>query len=170
VSGLRVAGVVLAALVLQVSLFARFAYEGARPDVMILVAIAGGFVLGPDRGAAVGFAAGLAFDVVLTTPLGLTPLVFTLVGYAVGSVSNLVVRSSWWIVPAVAAGASAGGMVVYALVAEVFGEPALSGPPLTAIVVVVSAVNAVLAPVAVRAVRWAAVEPSDRRRHPYFLR
>ena len=68
----RLGVVVLVALVLQVCLFSRFSYEGARPDVMILVAIAAGLVAGAERGALVGFVAGLAYDVVLTTPLGLS--------------------------------------------------------------------------------------------------
>ena len=37
----RTALVVLSALILQVSLFARFSYDGARPDVMLLVAVIG---------------------------------------------------------------------------------------------------------------------------------
>ena len=47
------------------------------------------------------------------------------------------------------------GSIVFALVGVVVGQATLSGPPLTAIVVVVAAVNAVLAPLAVRAMRWA---------------
>lgn len=167
---LRLAVVILVALVLQVSLFARFSYDGARPDVMILLALAGGFAMGSERGAVVGFASGLAFDVVLTTPLGLSALVYTLVGYGIGAVGSTVIRSSSWIVPAVALVGSAAGMVLYAVVAEVLGQAALTGPPLTAIVVVVSTVNAVLAPVAVRAMRWVREPEADSRRHPYFVR
>ncbi|NLD76210.1 MAG: rod shape-determining protein MreD [Acidimicrobiales bacterium] len=166
----RLAVVVLVGLVLQVSLFSRFSYDGARPDVMILLALAGGFVLGSDRGAVVGFASGLAFDILLTTPLGLSALVYTLVAYSVGAIGDSVLRSTFWIVPLVAAAGSAVGMILYAVVAEVFGQPAFSGPPLTAIVVVVSAVNAVLAPLAVRAMRWVRQSEADNRRHPYFIR
>lgn len=169
-SPFRLAVVVLVGLVLQVSLFSTFSYEGARPDVMVLLAIAGGFVMGSERGAVVGFAAGLAFDVVLTTPMGLSALVYTLVAYGVGAVGNSVLRSSAWIAPAVAAVASAAAMLLYAVVAEMFGQAAFTGPPLTAIVVVVSAVNAVLAPLAVRAMRWVRQSEADSRRHPYFIR
>ncbi|MCB0972695.1 MAG: rod shape-determining protein MreD, partial [Acidimicrobiales bacterium] len=66
---------IVGALTLQVCLFSRFSFDGARPDVMVLVAVMAGLVAGPDRGAILGFAAGLAFDVVLTTPLGLSALV-----------------------------------------------------------------------------------------------
>jgi rod shape-determining protein MreD len=170
VNGPKVAAVVLAALVLQVCLLARFSFDGARPDVMVLLAVAAGFVAGPERGAIVGFAAGLAFDVVLATPFGLSALVYTLVGYAVGVLGGNVIRASWWISPLLVAVASAAAMVLYALVGEVLGQATLKGPPLTAIVVVVSALNAVLAPLAIRAVRWAAADQVDRRRHPFLAR
>jgi rod shape-determining protein MreD len=165
----RLGAVVVTALLLQVSLFSQFSFDGARPDVMILVAVAGGFVAGSERGAVIGFVSGLAYDLVLTTPLGLSAFVYTLVGYTVGAVSNSVVRSSVWIGPVVVAAGSAAGMVLYAVVAEVLGQAALTGPPLTSIVVVVAAVNTALAPIVVRAVRWARRDEADAR-HPYFLR
>ncbi|HEX2578236.1 MAG TPA: rod shape-determining protein MreD [Aquihabitans sp.] len=169
-SAAKVAAVILVALVLQVCLFARFSYDGARPDLMVLVAIAAGFVAGPERGAVVGFAAGLAFDVVLATPLGLSAFVYVVVGYVVGTLGANVVRSAWWIAPVLVALASAVAMVFYALVGEVLGQATLSGPPLTAIVVVVAALNAVLAPLAVRALRWARTDDIDHRRHPFLAR
>ena len=80
-----------------------------------------------------------------------------------------VVRSASWIGPVVVAAGSAAGMVLYAVVAAVLGQAAFSGPPLTAIVVVVAAVNTALAPLMVRAMRWARRDDADAR-HPYFLR
>jgi rod shape-determining protein MreD len=165
----RTAAVVLAALVLQVTLFSRFSFEGARPDLMILLAVMAGYRLGPERGAIVGFAAGLSFDIVLSTPLGLSALVYTIVGYAVGVATSGMVRTSRWAAPVVAAAGSAAGMVLYALVGAVLGEPTLSGPSLASIVVLVAVVNAVLAPVAGRALAWAKTDDRDRRQ-PFFAR
>lgn len=166
----KVAVIVAVALVAQVGLLAEISFDGARPDALLLVAVCAGFVAGPERGAVVGFVAGLAFDVVLTTPFGLSALVYTVVGYAVGSASVSVVRTVWWLGPIVAGLASAAGVVVYAVVGEVLGQATLQGPDLTAIVVIVSAVNAVLAPAVVRALRWARTDDFDRRRNPYFAR
>ena len=45
----RLGVVVITALLLQVSLFSQFSFDGARPDVMILVAVAGGFVAGAEH-------------------------------------------------------------------------------------------------------------------------
>ena len=165
----RAALVVLVTLVLQVCLFSRFSYEGARPDVMILLAVMAGYRLGPERGAIIGFAAGLSFDILLTTPLGLSALVYTVVGYGVGVTTSGMVRTSRWGAPLVAAGGSAVGMVLYALFGAVLGEPTLSGPSLATIVVLVAAVNAAFAPLAVRALAWAKTDDRDRRQ-PFFAR
>lgn len=168
-SPLRTAAVILGALVLQVSLLARFSYEGARPDVLLLLAVVAGFTAGPERGAIVGFAAGMSFDILLTTPLGLSALTYALVGYAVGSATSGVVRSSRWIGPAIVVVGSAAGVLLYAAFGAVIGEPTLEGPPLAAIVVTVSAVNAALAPLAIRALTWARTDDRDRRQ-PFFAR
>lgn len=166
----KVALVILATLIIQVSFLARFSLDGARPDVLLLLAIVAGFLAGPEKGAIVGFSAGLAFDVVLGTPFGLSAFVYTLVGYVVGSLGANVVRSAWWITPALVAVASAAGVILYALVGAVLGEPTLNGPPLAAIVAVVALVNALFAPVAVRALRWARTSDIDHRRHTFLAR
>lgn len=166
----RAAVVVVGALVLQASLFARFSFEGARPEVLVLVALMAGFVAGPEDGAIIGFATGLALDVLVSTPFGLSALVYTVAGYATGSVTSSVLRSAWWIASLVGAAGSAAVMLVYPLVGAVLGEPTLSGPSLGTIVVVVSAVNAVLAPLAAVALRWARADDVDRSRHAFFFR
>ena len=165
----RTALVVAVALVLQVTLLSRFSFDGARPDVMILLAVMAGFRLGPERGAIVGFAAGLSFDVLLSTPLGLSALVYTVVGYGTGVTTAGMVRTSRWAASGVAAAGSAVGMVLYALVGAVLGEPTLDGPSLASIVVLVAAVNAALAPLAARALTWARTDEHDRRQ-PFLAR
>jgi len=198
VSWPRAALIVVVTLVLQVTLFSRFSFEGARPDLMILLAVMAGFRFGPERGAIIGFAAGVSFDIVLSTPLGLSALVYTIVGYAVGVTTAGMVRTSRWAASAVAAAGSAAGMVLYALVGAVLGEPTsaystipaagsaagmvlyalvgavlgeptLDGPSLGSIVVLVAAVNAVLAPLASRALAWAGTDERDRRQ-PFLAR
>ena len=161
--------VVFCALVLQVCLFSRFSFEGARPDIMILLGITAGYQSGPERGAIIGFSSGLAFDIVLTTPLGLSALVYSVVGYGAGVATSGMVRSSKWTGSAVAAIGSAVGMVLYALLGALLGMPTLSGPSLATIVVLVAAVNAALAPVAARALAWAKTDDRDRRQ-PFLAR
>lgn len=82
----RSAGIVLLAVIAQVSVASSLSLFGVRPELTLLLAVAAGVSGGPDRGAVVGFALGLAYDLFLQSPLGLTALVYALVAYAAGSV------------------------------------------------------------------------------------
>jgi rod shape-determining protein MreD len=143
----------LGALLLQTTVLARMRVAGVMPDFMLLVAVAGGITAGPTRGAAVGFASGMLIDLFLPTPLGLSALVFTLVGYGVGVANTGVLRSAWYIPVLTAGSASVAGEALYAVVGSVLGERMLTGH-LATIAVVVGLTNAVLAPVAVKLVDW----------------
>jgi rod shape-determining protein MreD len=143
----------LAVLLLQTTLLAQLRIFGVMPDLMLLVAVAGGISAGATRGAALGFAAGMLIDLFLPTPLGLSALVFTLVGYGVGVANTGVLRSAWYIPVLTAGAASVAGVTLYALIGSVLGEPMIDGHLVT-IAVVVGVFNAVLAPVAVKFVDW----------------
>jgi rod shape-determining protein MreD len=150
---LRMPIMMLAALLLQTTVLARIRMWGVMPDFMLLVAVAGGITAGPTRGAALGFSSGMLIDLFLPTPLGLSALVFTLVGYGVGVANTGVLRSAWYIPVLTAGAASAAGVVLYALAGSVLGERMITGH-LATIALVVGVCNAVLAPVAVRFVNW----------------
>lgn len=151
----RYAAVVFVALIIQVTLAGRFRLSDVAADLPLLLAVAGGVVGGPERGAVVGFGAGLALDVVLPTPLGLAALAYCIVGFGVGRVQGLVLRSVWWIPMLTAAAASAAGVVIFAVVGEVVGQRTLRAPGLAGIVAIVAVLNAALSPLALRVVRWA---------------
>jgi rod shape-determining protein MreD len=155
--------VVITALVVHTSVLSHLRVAGVAPDVMLLVAVAGGIVGGPTRGAVVGFAAGLAIDLFLQGPLGLSALVFCLVGYAVGNVSNAVLRAAWWIPLLTTLLASAGGELLYALAATMVGGGHLITLRLPVVMGLVAVTNCVLAVVVVRLVEWAMAEPGAAR-------
>jgi len=144
----------ISALALHLTLFSVLRIAGAAPDIMLLVAVAGGLVGGPVRGAVLGFVAGISIDVFLRTPMGLSALVFTLVGYGVGVVSTGVLTPSWYLPVVTASVASAAGVILYAFVGAMLGEPMVSRRLVT-IVGVVAVGNAVLAVPVIRAVTWA---------------
>lgn len=158
----RVAAIVFVTLVVQVSFVARVPAFDARADLLLLVAVAAGVSGGPERGALVGFAAGLAFDLLLDTPIGLSALVYTVVGYGVGSVQGSVLRPSRSVSVISVVVGSIAGVVLYALLGQLLGQGTLDGPSLTAIVGVVAMVNALLALAAVRGMRWAFTDTSER--------
>ena len=143
----------LGALLLQTTVLSRLRVFDVMPDFMLLVAVAGGITAGPTRGAALGFASGMLIDLFLPTPLGLSALVFTLVGYWVGIANTGVLRSAWYIPVLTASVASVAGVVLYALVGSVLGERMITGHLVT-IAAVVGVSNAVLAPLAVKLVDW----------------
>jgi rod shape-determining protein MreD len=150
---LRLPIMLVGALLIQTTVLARMRLFGVMPDFMLLVAVAGGITAGPTRGATLGFASGMLIDLFLPTPLGLSALVFTLVGYGVGVANTGVLRSAWYIPVLTAGAASVAGVVLYALVGSVLGERMITGHLVT-IAAVVGLSNAVLAPVGVRFVDW----------------
>jgi rod shape-determining protein MreD len=160
----RVSLVCFIALVLQASVAAQLPIAGARADLVLLAAIAAGLAAGPEAGAGVGFGAGLVLDLMASGPVGLSSLVYTVVGYTVGLLNAGVLRSSKLIPIASAAAASAAGVLFYALGGEVLGQESLMKGNLGIVILVVSAVNAVLVLPATRLMRWAFTEP----KHDYL--
>ena len=160
---IRLALVLLLALVLQTSVLQRFDVAGVIPDVMLLVAVAAGIVGGPERGALAGFAAGIAIDLYLQTPLGLSALVFGLVGHAVGLLSQGTVRAAWWIPVLTAMVASAVGVVLFAVAGSLVGRPDLLAPRVALVAAVVAVLNGAASPLALRAVGWAMAGSAEGR-------
>lgn len=147
--------VLLLTLILHTTLLPEVRLFGVMPDVMLLLAIAAGLEAGPAYGALIGFVSGMLSDLLLPTPLGLSALVFTVVGYVVGVTKGGLLRSTWWFPVGVALVASAAGPVLFALAGTVIGEKGLVNSHLVVIAVVVAVTNAVLALPMLRMARWA---------------
>ena len=152
--GVRTALVVFAALVLQICLFGHTPVFGVTPDVLLLVAIGIGLAGGPERGAIAGFAAGIAFDCTVTTPFGLSALVYGCVGYAVGGLQHTLLGTTWWTPLAVAGIASAVGTLAYGVLGALTGNLEWLSPHTVVIAVVVGVLNTVLAVIVLPITRW----------------
>jgi rod shape-determining protein MreD len=163
-SRIRVAAALTLALVLHLTFLSRLHVAGVRPDALLLVAIAAGIAGGPERGATIGFAAGLLADLFLQAPFGLSALAFSLVGFAVGSLQTGILRSAWWIPVVTAFAMSVAGTALYALLGAMVGQRQIVTPRLPVIGLIVGLMNAALAPAAMRLIAWA-LRPStpDRR-------
>jgi rod shape-determining protein MreD len=151
---LRMALVLFSALVLQTAVIADLQLFDARGDVMLLLPIAAGVVGGADRGALVGFVAGLLFDLLVQSPFGLFALTYCITGYVVGTLQRRVLRSAWWIPVLSAIFGSALGVVTFAVIGEMVGQRDLLTGDLGAIIGVVAGLNALLILPAVRVMRW----------------
>ena len=161
-SRLRVALILFVALTLHQSLFVSLHVGDARPQVMLLVAIVGGLLGGAERGAFLGFTAGLLADLFVQTPLGLAALAFALVGFAVGSVQSGIIHSSWWIGPLTVVVASFAGMLVYGVLGAIIGQSHFVSPRLLGIAVGVALMNSLLALPVIRAMSWAFDTPGEQ--------
>ena len=107
--------VLLTAIVLQAAVVSRLDIFGAHADLLVLVPIAVALVDGPERGAMAGFVAGLAVDLLSTTPFGLTALAYSVVGFVVGTFQHGMLRNSV-VLPVVSAMLGAALGVVTAVV------------------------------------------------------
>jgi rod shape-determining protein MreD len=155
--------VAFVALALQTSAMAELRIFGVAPDLVLLLAVAGGLVAGPERGAPAAFVLGLAFDLVLQTPFGLSALAYSVAAFAIGYVQLSVLRAGRIFPMLAVAGASALAVVVYALAGIVFGLQRVIGVQLLPVLLVVPLVNGLLAPVALPVMRWVLLA-GDRQR------
>lgn len=152
--------VLIAVLAVQLTVVLDVRIGGAHPDLMLGLAVTAGLAGGAQRGAIAGFFSGIALDLFLPTPFGLSALVGTVVGAAAGQlVAAGVDRSTWFFVPGVAALGSAVGVIMFAVLGTVFGQPDMLTVGLAAVVVVVSVVNGVLGPLFMALWGWVIREP-----------
>jgi rod shape-determining protein MreD len=150
----RMSLILITALTLQLSVASRLEVFGVQGDLLLLVAVAAGLAAGPDRGATIGFAAGLSFDLLLQSPFGLSALTYAIVAYIAGSLQDSVLRAAWWIPVTTAATASALAVILYGVFGTVVGEDLL-GLSLIRVALVVGVLNGIAAQPVLRAVRWA---------------
>jgi rod shape-determining protein MreD len=158
----RIPLVILGALILQTSLLEGLRSAGIPTDALLLVAVTAGAVAGPERGAVIGFAAGLVADLFLQTPLGLSALAYCLVAFGVGAVSGNVIRAAWWIMPVTAFFGSVAGVVAYAFIGAVVGQSHLVRPSLAVTALGVALVNIPLSLAVGRAMTWAVGDTNQR--------
>jgi rod shape-determining protein MreD len=155
---IKVPLVVALVVLLHVSLLADIHVRHVRPDALLLLAVLGGLVGGSERGAIIGFIAGVCADLMLQTPFGLSALVLTLLGFGVGSLQSTILRSSWWIPVVTAVVGSAVGVVLFALAGAIVGQSQLLHPGTAHLAVVaglVALMNGILATPAHATLRWA---------------
>ena len=139
---------IVVAVVLQTALLDRLPLPGgSAPDLVLVLVVTLALASGPMEGMLVGFAAGLALDVAppASNLLGLSALVFCLVGYGCGRLRGPLERSGWLPLAVVALGVTA-GEVLYALVAMMFGDPDITWPSVRLVLPVSVAYDLLLCP------------------------
>ena len=121
----KLAAAVTFAVLLQGGVLPAVRIVGVVPDLGLLVALAVAIRLGPTEGALVAFAAGLGYDLLLQTPLGLTALSNTVVVWTAGTLWTGLVHPPRWVAPwaGLIGGLAAGA--VFCGVGFIFGVDAL---------------------------------------------
>lgn len=115
---LRIALIVLATVILQVSFFSYLQLFGAIPNVIPVVVVTLGLLGGGVVGAVCGFITGLLLDSLLLQTLGVSSLVLLSVGYLAGRYREGVEITSAWVPPLLAGGftlVAAGGLAAIEL-------------------------------------------------------
>jgi rod shape-determining protein MreD len=164
-SRLRLALLILAVVVLQTTVFsAGLRVFGVMPDLGLVLTVAVAFYIGPERGAVFGFVSGLAVDLFLSTPLGLSALSFALVAYGVGFVQGGLVSSSRWVAPIMGALGGLAGGVLFVGVGAIAGQDQLLALSSARIILVASAYDALVAFAVFPIARWATRAPTGEVR------
>jgi len=150
----RTALVLFGALVLQLGMFDDLRVVGVHPEVLLAVGLGCAVAWGPERGAIVAFCAGLLTDMFLSGRFGVTGLAWGITGFGLGYLSDGIARRSM-VIDAVLLGlGSAVGVMVYAVVAALFGEATLTDDHLWRIMGIVGISAAVISPVVLPLCRW----------------
>lgn len=155
-TGLRSALVLFSVFVLQVGIFDGLRVYGRVAEFLLILAVAGGLVGGWWRGLHLGFAAGLLYDLVAGTPVGLAAFAYAVAAALAGLLRGYMVRT-WWLVPPFCAL----GLSLYVAAGEVVGQDHLFTDRFLGTLGVVEIWAVVLAAPTLWLVRWAWPEPAS---------
>ena len=169
---LRLAGLALLTAFVQVGVVSEVPIFGVNADLSPLLVAFVGLLCGSTIGAAYGFAIGLLIDLLLLQTLGLSSLIFTLIGYWSGRLRELRDPQAALTPLLVGAAASAASLVGYSLIEFLLGVDAPVSLELLRQIVLGVFVNAIVA-----LPMWAVVrrslegalpdDPRRRRRRAY---
>ncbi|HEU0023271.1 MAG TPA: rod shape-determining protein MreD [Thermoleophilaceae bacterium] len=142
---LRVGGLLLLALIVQVSAVSQTPIFGGHADLMVLTVAAIAYYAGSVSGCAVGFTAGFLLDLATGATMGASSLVLTAVGYAVGRFREVRDPSHGLLPVLVGAAATGGWVLTFAAVSFMLDVGASVSPLVIRDMVVTVALNALLA-------------------------
>jgi rod shape-determining protein MreD len=163
--GIRIVLVVIAAI-LQVVVVNKWHLPGGQPDLVVLIVVAFALASGPQRGALLGFCAGLLVDVMPPAAhiAGRLAFAYTVVGYVAGLLEDPEETSVVTTI-LIVAGASAGAVLMYAAVGGLLGDARISATATVHSLVATVVYDVVLAPFVVPLVSGLArrLEPAGPR-------
>jgi rod shape-determining protein MreD len=119
--GLRLAALGFVSFVLQLVVVSQISILGVAADLTPLVVASAGFLTGAVAGSVFGFGVGLFVDLAFVQTLGISSLLFTLIGYAAGRLRELRAPDAPLTPIALGAGATALALVGYGAIEFMLG-------------------------------------------------
>jgi rod shape-determining protein MreD len=141
----RVGGLLLVAVIVQLSALSQLNVLGGHADLVVLVVAAVAYYGGSVTGTATGFAAGLLLDLLTGATMGASSLVLTAVGYGVGRFREVRDPSHGLLPVAVGTAATAAWVVAFAAVSLMLDIGARVSPLVIREMILTILLNALLA-------------------------
>lgn len=166
--GLRLAALCVAATLVQIAAISQVSVFGVNADLSPLIVAFAGFLCGAIGGAGAGFGVGLLLDLALVQTLGVSSLIYTLVGYGAGRLRELRAPQATLTPLAVGAVATAGGTIGYSVIEFLLGVNAPVSFLLARQILATIILNTLISlPVFTLVRRWLSPAlPDDPRRRP----
>ena len=121
---LRLAIVLIGAVILQLAFFSQLSVLGSTPDALPVVAVALGLLGGGVIGAVCGFALGFLTDSLLLQTLGVSSIVLLTVGYLAGRWRETFDITSSLVPPLLTGGLAIVGFAMFAAIQLMLGVEA----------------------------------------------
>jgi len=162
-----VAVLLLLAVLIEVTVLAPLPFPGATPSLVLVVVVILASQFGASTGAVSGFAGGLLLDIAppAAGTIGITALLLTVVGYAVGRFAEADDRP-WWMYAVLAAVAAPLVVLAGAVLGGLLGDPRVRWDEVIGLMVSAAAYALVLGLLLTlplrRLCRWAVPEAYSR--------
>lgn len=150
----RVAVIAAVVLFIHLGLSPNLRVAGVAAELPLGLSIAAGLSGGVERGVVFGFLFGLIVDLFLFTPIGLSALIYGVVGWIAGHVFMDRVEESP-IMSAISVGlGTAAGLTVFVALGVALGESSLLEASVARIILIASIMNGVFAVALMGACHW----------------
>ena len=154
----RLVLVLLIIISFQTTLFAEMRPFGVAAQLVLLFVVVSGSINGSTIGALTGLIAGLMYDFVLPTPVGLTSLALGLAGATAGLLTYFFHEPTWWMRLITVGVVSLLGEIYYPLAQTVVGLDGWLQLRIIKVAIVVAVCNLALSPIAILVCRWTLAE------------
>lgn len=151
---LRVSGLALVFVIVQATLISQISLLGASADLTPLIVMSAGLLAGSTTGAVTGFGLGLLVDLLLVQTLGISSLLYLVIGYWSGRLRELRDPSHGLVPLAVGAAAAAVATIGFAIIEFLLGVDAPVSLLLVRQILVTIVIDALLALPVYAFVRW----------------